>query len=77
MSAKPGGKMRAPVFVGHEIYRQAAYGSHHPLAIPRVAPVMDLCRALGWLGPGEFVVSPRASEEALAWFHTPDYIDAT
>ena len=29
-----------PVFVGHDIYRQAAYGTHHPLAIPRVS---------GWL----------------------------
>jgi acetoin utilization protein AcuC len=76
MSIKSGGKMRAPVFVGHEIYRQAAYGSHHPLAIPRVAPVMDLCRALGWLGAGEFHASPCASERELAWFHTPDYIGA-
>ncbi len=64
------------VFVGHEIYRQAAYGTNHPLAIPRVAPVMDLCRALGWLGPGEFHASPRASERELAWFHTRDYVDA-
>lgn len=64
------------VFVGHEIYRQAAYGSNHPLAIPRVAPVMDLCRALGWLGPGEFHSSPRATERELAWFHTRDYVDA-
>jgi acetoin utilization protein AcuC len=72
MSAK-----RLPaVFVGHEIYRQAAYGANHPLAIPRVAPVMDLCRTLGWLGPGEFVPSPQASEDELAWFHTPDYIGA-
>jgi acetoin utilization protein AcuC len=69
-------KRLAPVFVGHEIYRQAAYGTNHPLAIPRVAPVMDLCRALGWFGPGEFVASPRASEDELAWFHTVDYIDA-
>jgi acetoin utilization protein AcuC len=70
------GKRLAPVFVGHEIYRQTGYGSHHPLAIPRVAPVMDLCRVLGWLSPGEFVASPQASHEELAWFHTPDYIDA-
>jgi acetoin utilization protein AcuC len=70
------GKRRAPVFVGHEIYRQAAYGSHHPLAIPRVAPVMDLCRALGWLGSNEFIASPRASDAELAWFHTADYVDA-
>ena len=64
------------VFVGHEIYRQAAYGSNHPLAIPRVAPVTDLCRALGWLEPGEFHASPCASDRELAWFHTPDYIGA-
>ncbi|MGH6634127.1 MAG: hypothetical protein ACREB0_12250, partial [Sphingopyxis sp.] len=76
MSAKPGRKMRAPVFVGHEIYRQAAYGSHHPLAIPRVAPVMDLCRALGWLAAAELHASPCASERELAWFHAPDYIAA-
>lgn len=63
-----------PVFVGHEIYRRAAYGSHHPLAISRVETVMDLCQALGWLADGEFHVSPRASEAELAWFHTPDYI---
>ena len=37
---------------------------------------MDLCRALGWLGPGEFHASPRASERELAWFHTRDYVDA-
>jgi hypothetical protein len=28
--------MPPPVFVGHEICRQAAYGAHHLLAIPRV-----------------------------------------
>ncbi|HXZ96318.1 MAG TPA: acetoin utilization protein AcuC [Burkholderiales bacterium] len=65
-----------PVFVGHEIYRQAAYGSHHPLAIPRVESTMDLCRTLGWLSDGEFCSSPRASDEQLAWFHTSDYIRA-
>ena len=55
--------MPPPVFVGHDIYRQAAYGSHHPLAIPRVETTTDLCRALGWLGAGAFHVSPRASDE--------------
>ena len=70
--------MRAlnPVFVGHEIYRQAAYGANHPLAIPRVESVVDLCRALGWLTEDEYHVSPRASEAELARFHTPDYIRA-
>jgi acetoin utilization protein AcuC len=65
-----------PVFVGHEIYRQAAYGSHHPLAIPRVETTTDLCRALGWLPEGSRVVSPRATEAQLARFHTRDYIAA-
>ncbi|TAK85370.1 MAG: acetoin utilization protein AcuC [Betaproteobacteria bacterium] len=65
-----------PVFVGHDLYRQAAYGSHHPLAIPRVETATDLCRALGWFGEGEFAVSPCASEEQLTAFHAPHYVRA-
>lgn len=68
--------MRAPVFVGHDLYRQLGYGAHHPLAIARVGPVMDLCRALGWFGERDFQVSPRASEDELAAFHTREYIRA-
>ena len=66
----------APLFVGHAIYRRAAYGSNHPLAIPRVEAVMDLCSALGWLGDSEFRESPRASVDQLAWFHASDYVQA-
>jgi acetoin utilization protein AcuC len=66
----------APIFVGHEIYRQAAYGSNHPLAIPRVESVMDMCRALGWLGQDEYRESPQATEEQLKRFHAPEYIAA-
>ncbi|HSN21392.1 MAG TPA: acetoin utilization protein AcuC [Usitatibacter sp.] len=69
-------KRHPAVFVGHEIYRQAAYGNLHPLAIPRVEAVVDLCRALGWLGPGEYEASPRASEAQLARFHDPAYVAA-
>jgi Deacetylases, including yeast histone deacetylase and acetoin utilization protein len=65
-----------PVFVGHDIYRQDAYGTLHPLAIRRVESVVDLCTALGWFGPGEYRVSPTASEAQLARFHEPDYIAA-
>src|SRR5574340_206351 len=65
-----------PVFVGHDIYRRAAYGSHHPLAIPRVETATDLCHALGWLGEDELHVSPRASEAQLSAFHAPHYVDA-
>ena len=70
--------MAAPraVFVGHEIYRQPAYGRNHPLAIPRVETAVDLCRALGWFAPGEYVRSPRASDAELAAFHDPAYMAA-
>lgn len=68
--------MPPPAFVGHEIYRQAAYGSHHPLSIPRVETTTDLCRALGWLESGEFELSPRASEEQLSRFHSREYVAA-
>jgi acetoin utilization protein AcuC len=69
-------RTRPPVLVGHEIYRAAGYGANHPLAIARVGPVTDLCRTLGWLGDDSYRVSPCASEEQLAWFHTPGYVRA-
>lgn len=69
-------KRYAPIFVGHDIYRQAAYGSNHPLAIPRVERVMDLCRKLGWLRDDEFCPSPMAGEDQLTRFHTPAYVAA-
>ncbi len=67
--------MPPPAFVGHEIYRRAAYGRHHPLAIPRVETATDLCAALGWLPHEELCVSPTASAAQLARFHTPEYIE--
>lgn len=65
-----------PVFIGSEIYRGSSYGAAHPLHIPRVSTVIDLVRALGWLGPGQYRTSPRAKPAALTIFHTPDYIAA-
>lgn len=70
------GVRRRAAFVGHDIYRQPAYGRMHPLAIPRVETVVDLCDALGWFAPGEHEASPRASEAELARFHDPGYIAA-
>ena len=68
---------RAPaVFIGHEVYRRAAYGTLHPLAIPRVEIVEDLCAALGWLADGAFERSGRAAARELAAFHDPAYIAA-
>lgn len=72
----PGRKRLDPVFVGHDIYRRAAYGSHHPLAIPRVESVMDLCRVLGWFAGSEFQISPCATEAELTRFHSRDYVEA-
>jgi len=44
--------------------------------VPRVSTVIDLSRALGWLGPDVYVQSPRAKPAALHIWHTPDYVDA-
>lgn len=68
--------MRAPIFIGSEIYRTSTYGEKHPLAIPRVSTVIDLCQSLGWLTAANFRVSPRAKPKALHRFHAPDYIAA-
>lgn len=65
-----------PVFIGSPIYRGSSYGSRHPLAIPRVSTVIDLCRALGWLGDDQYRNSPRARPAALHGFHTSRYIEA-
>jgi acetoin utilization protein AcuC len=69
-------RWHAAAFVGHDIYRQAAYGRMHPLTIPRVESVIDVCRALDWFLPGEYVQSSRASVDELLAFHTADYIAA-
>ena len=65
-----------PLFVGSEIYRASRYGATHPLGIPRVSAVMDLCRALGWLPDHAYVDSPVATPDQLARFHDPDYVAA-
>ena len=68
--------MQAPRFIGSEIYRRSRYGSKHPLAIPRVSLVIDLCRALGWLPDDIYIDSPTATPEQLSRFHDPTYIEA-
>ncbi|RYH02226.1 acetoin utilization protein AcuC [Salipiger sp. IMCC34102] len=68
--------MRAPLFIGSEIYRHSSYGPHHPLRVPRVSTVMDLCRAMGWIAAGQYLTSPRAKAAALTSFHTPAYLAA-
>ncbi|MDF1732278.1 MAG: acetoin utilization protein AcuC [Minwuia sp.] len=69
--------MRADtVFIGSEIYRTSRYGRRHPLAIPRVSTVMDLCRALGWLDHDCYIESPLATVDQLCRFHDPAYVAA-
>jgi acetoin utilization protein AcuC len=68
--------MDRPLFLGSEIYRASSYGAHHPLRVPRVSTVMDLARAMGWLGPDQFRNSPRAKPAALTMWHTPAYVAA-
>ncbi len=76
MSPSPGPPTKAPLFIGSEIYRGSTYGPRHPLRVPRVSTVIDLCRAMGWLPPEHYLTSPRAKPEALTIWHDHAYLDA-
>ena len=65
-----------PLLIGSEVYRGSSYGGQHPLRVPRVSTVLDLCRAMGWLLPGQYRSSPRAKAAALTAWHTPAYVAA-
>jgi acetoin utilization protein AcuC len=65
-----------PLFVGSAFCRSPAFGRSHPLAISRVAAVMDLCEALGWMDQGSFRRAAAAGVERLASFHDRDYVEA-
>ncbi|MCH2165047.1 MAG: acetoin utilization protein AcuC [Marinovum sp.] len=64
------------LFIGSRIYRGSSYGTFHPLSIPRVPTVMDLCQTLGWLPADVYRTSPRAKSAALKAFHTPEHVAA-
>jgi acetoin utilization protein AcuC len=66
----------AALFIGSDVYREAAFGKHHPLSIIRVAGVVDICEILGWFDLEQFRESPRASVDQLQKFHHADYIEA-
>jgi acetoin utilization protein AcuC len=68
---------RAPaLFVASEFCRRPGFGRQHPLSIPRVSAVLELCEALGWLGDAEYRDSAAASPAQLAAFHSPAYVEA-
>ena len=76
MEAATSKTLDRPKLIGSEIYRSSSYGGRHPLSIPRVSTVIDLCRSLGWLPETAYIDSPRATPEQLARFHDPDYVAA-
>lgn len=65
-----------PLYIGSEIYRRSSYGGKHPLSVPRVSTVTDLCRALGWLPDAVFRTAPMATPDQVARFHDPAYVAA-
>ena len=65
-----------PLFIGSEIYRGSTYGAGHPLAVPRVSTVTDVCRAMGWLDDAVFHAAPMATEAQVCRFHDPAYVAA-
>ena len=72
----PSAIAQPPVYIGSEIYRHSTYGPSHPLAVPRVSTVTDLCRALGWLDGAAYHDAPMATPEQVQRFHDPAYVAA-
>jgi acetoin utilization protein AcuC len=64
------------LLVASDFCRRPGFGSGHPLSIPRVSAVLDLCEALRWLGPDACRASRAASNAELSAFHEPAYIEA-
>jgi len=65
-----------PLFVGSDIYRNAAFGRNHPLNIVRHAAVVDLLVMLGWLDDDNFRESAPAGVDRLLEFHDRAYLKA-
>lgn len=75
--SKPVAPSRAPaLFVASDFCRRPGFGRHHPLSIPRVSAVLELCECLGWLDGQQLRTSPVASFAELAGFHDPGYVEA-
>jgi len=67
---------QAPLYVGSEVFRRAAFGGNHPLNIVRHSSVLDLVRLLGWLADDDFRTSLPATVDLLTEFHDRDYVEA-
>ena len=64
-----------PFFIGSDVYRRPGFGNNHPLAIPRVGLVMEICDSMDWFD-GNYLESPEADDAALLRFHDRDYLEA-
>ena len=64
------------LFVASDFCRRPGFGKHHPLSIPRVSAVLDLCECLGWLDEKHLRSSRVATAAELSSFHDPEYIAA-
>lgn len=67
---------RKATYIGGSKFRRQAYGSNHPLAIPRVSLATDLIEAYGAMTEAEFLLARKAADFELEWFHTPEYVSA-
>jgi acetoin utilization protein AcuC len=68
---------RAPaLFVASDFCRRPGFGRQHPLSIPRVSAVLDLCAALGWLDDRCLRTSRAATPAELTSFHDSAYVEA-
>lgn len=69
--------VRAPaLFVASDFCRRPGFGRHHPLSIPRVSAVLELCTALGWIDGSCMRTSRVATFGELARHHDPAYVEA-
>jgi len=64
------------LFVASDFCRRPGFGKHHPLSIPRVSAVLELCACLGWLDEKHLRPGRAATVAELASFHDPDYVAA-
>jgi acetoin utilization protein AcuC len=64
------------LYIGSDVYRRAAFGSHHPLKIMRHSAVLDLVTIMGWLPPESFRDTTPATVDELLGFHDRNYVDA-
>ena len=64
------------LFVASDFCRQPGFGRHHPLSIPRVSAVLEVCESLGWLDARCTRASRVATIPELTAYHDAGYVEA-